>query len=316
MIPHQLLLPLLTLTISLSACAPASGIQTQPQPASASETVLPAPATSAPQLPTAPVPAPALSLADFKNAEIHAPQYDKTVQLTDGKYEAGSGADYLLVQLLDQGAIGDLNGDGQPDAALLLAENGGGSGVFVSVVVMLNQDGQIVQAGAVLIDDRPKINSLTIQDGQINIDAVIHGINDPLANPTFAVTKTYQLAGDGLQLTRLTSQTAAGKDKIISISSPAEGSEISGPFTLKGSVTVAPFENSLVYAVSAEGAPEPFVQAGFTIQAETLGGPGAFELPLDFTAAGLQGPVRIQISDFSAADGSWLAVATLHLVLK
>jgi hypothetical protein len=307
---RKFFLPLMALILAAAACNTPIAAQTPPPPAPAIQTSVPTETTPAATS------VPALSLESFKNAEIHAPQYDKTVQLIDGKYEAGSGADYLLVQLLDQGAVGDLNGDGLPDVALLLAENGGGSGVFVSVVVMLNQDGQPAQAGAVLLDDRPKVNSLTIQDGQISVDAVIHGTNDPMVNPTFAVTKTYQLAGDGLQLSRLTSKTADGKDRIISISSPAEGDEVSGPFTLKGSVTVAPFENNLVYAVFAEGAPEPIVQAGFTIQAETLGGPGTFELPLDFTAAGLEGPIRIQISDVSAADGSFLAVATLHLVLK
>jgi hypothetical protein len=305
----------LALTLAAAACSAPIETQTPPPPAPVIQTVIPTEASPTP-LPPTPTSAPALSLETFKNAEIHAPQYDKTVKLVNGKYEGGSGADYLLVQLLDQSAVGDLNGDDLPDTALLLAENGGGSGVFVSVVIFLNQGRQPVQAGAVLIDDRAKVNRLTIQNGAVVVDALIHGVNDPMSDPTFAVSESYQIVGDGLQLARFTSRTPDNKERVIIIDAPAEGSEVSGSFTVKGSVSIAPFENNLAYAVFPEGAPEPIIHSGLLVQADTPGGPGTFALPLDFTTAGISGPVRIQISDTSAADGSFLAVATLHLVLK
>ncbi len=90
-----------------------------------------------------------------------------------------SSPNYMSVNLASQMAFGDLNGDGAGDAAVLLAENYGGSGVFVSVIAMLNQNGQPVQAASELIDDRPIINGLSIQNGQIFLDATVHGPNDP-----------------------------------------------------------------------------------------------------------------------------------------
>ena len=74
------------------------------------------------------------------------------VQLTNGAYQSSttdvSSPNYMSINLASQMAFGDLNGDGAGDAAVLLAENYGGSGVFVSVVAMLNQNGQPVQAAS------------------------------------------------------------------------------------------------------------------------------------------------------------------------
>jgi hypothetical protein len=143
-----------------------------------------------------------LTTTQLKNTEYKLPQYHKTVKLVDGHFTSDSGADMLDVSLLDPVAFGDLNGDGLPDAAVLLAENGGGTGVFVSLVVMLNQDGQPVQGDAELVDDRPLIHSLTIQDGQIILKATIHAASDPMCCPSLAVTKTYKLVGEKLEVVK------------------------------------------------------------------------------------------------------------------
>ena len=89
----------------------------------------------------------------------------------------------LWVNLLTYIAFGDLNGDGLPDAAVFLAENGGGTGVFVSLVVVINQAGQPVQAGSVFIDDRPIIAGVEIVDGKIGVTATIHGNQRPRLLP-------------------------------------------------------------------------------------------------------------------------------------
>ena len=164
-----------------------------------------------PTLPTQPPPTPqpltatpsapeALYEVQLKNATYLAPQSGQTVTLVDGKYEGGSGATYLSLALLPQMAFGDLNGDGGGDAAALLAENTGGSGTFVSLVALLNQDGQAVQAGASFVDDRPQIDSLEIQDGQIILQAIVHQPTDPMTSPSLQVTNTYRLQGMVLKL--------------------------------------------------------------------------------------------------------------------
>ena len=119
---------------------------------------------STPQTPTNPPTAP-LTLDQLRNYPYLAPQYNRVAPLKDGKNETGSGADIFSVFLQPEVAFGDLNGDGVEDAAVLLAENGGGTGVFFSLIAVLNENGAPMQATMEFIDDRPRIDFLTITDG-------------------------------------------------------------------------------------------------------------------------------------------------------
>ena len=271
--------------------------------------------------------APALTLDLLKNTEVQivgngaGPDTGtvRIIKLTDGHFQKGNdpaGTDYISVNMGQQVAFGDLNGDGVDDAAIIIGENYGGTGDFVSVVAMLNQDGKPVFGGLAGVDDRPMINSIDIQDGQILLDALIHGPNDPGCCAAQPAKDTFRLWGGKLIRSGRITQTPDKVQRMITIDSPAPGTEVSGPFTLKGSETVAPFENSLAYAVYQEGAPEPVLQSSITVSANGTGGPGTFEVPLDFSASGIKGNLRIEISDISAADGSELALATLLVTVK
>jgi len=74
-----------------------------------------------------------------------------------------------------------------------LAENGGGSGVFVSLVVFLSHENGFSQSQAALIDDRAQVNRVAVTTGKISVDALIHGANDAMASPSLHVLETYQL---------------------------------------------------------------------------------------------------------------------------
>lgn len=268
---------------------------------------------------------PTISLDQLKNAQVKITGVDgvspeRTVQLSNGQFESNSdptSSDFVNVNMGSLVAFGDLNGDGLQDAAIIIGENYGGTGVFTSVAVMLNQMGQPIFAGSVTIDDRPAINALSIQNGEILVDATIHGPNDPGCCPAQPVTKTLRLWSGKLVQTRHTSKLPDGvTERIIKIDAPADGSELSGPFTLSGSVTVSPFENTLGYKVFLEGATEPVVQSALMVNAAEMGGPGTFSVPLDLTQAGVHGKVRIEITDVSAADGSSLAVASVFVTIK
>ena len=307
---------LVFLALILASCsAPFVGTNPAPQPAPVTETPVP---TAQP--PTA---LPALTLEQLKNAEVKITGTTgaqmRTVKLTDGEFISGNdpaSTDYVSVHIGQQVAYGDLNGDGLQDAAIIIGENYGGTGDFVSVVAMFNQGGQPVFTASAGVDDRPIVNTLAIENGEILLDAIVHGPNDPGCCPAQPVTESFRLWGGRLVLTHLTSKTPSGVERIIKIEAPASDSEVSGPFTIQGMVTVAPFENNLVYTVFVEGAPDPVMQSAVMVNAAEMGGPGDFQLPLDFTQAGIKGNVRIEISDLSAADGAYLAVATLFLTVK
>lgn len=266
---------------------------------------------------------PALTVDQLMNASyrLGVPDAHPTVQLTNGRYQSSAtdpaSPDYALVKIVEPVELGDVNGDGLGDGAVLLAENYGGSGVFVSILVMLNQGGQPVQAASELIDDRPMINALSIQNGQIFLDATIHGINDPMCCATLETGRTYRYESGQLVMTGFSSQTPDGSRRTITISHPVDGDVFLPPWplTLTGDVSVAPFENTLAYKVLDSG--ENQLQTGSVmVQASQPGGPGSFSLPLDLSQLGVSRAIRIQIEDLSPADGSLLAMGSVRIVIK
>ena len=279
-------------------------------------------ATDTPASPTATsAPASGLTAEQINNMSVQLAARDShpTVQLKDGKYSSGSdpaSPDYADAKLApDRMAFGDLNGDGQGDAAALLAENYGGTGVYVSLLAVLNAGGQPVQAGSAMIDDRPAVESVQIKDRQIELDAKVHGPNDPACCASFPVIQTYGLTKNGLTLLRLASRTPDGTQRTIKIEGPGDGAQaLAAPLKIKGSYTVAPFENTLAYRVF-DGMHNTLAAGPLPVFPGTGSG-GTFDTWIDLTAmqAGLL--VRIEVADISAADGSTIAMDSIEVMIR
>ncbi len=295
---------LLALLFWISACVPLP----QPTPTA------PAPAPTVPGVPP-------LTLDMLKNAGYSIILFDdvpQTLQMTDGIYQSGSDPaqpDYISARMGDLAAFGDLNGDSVDDAVVIINLNFGGTGVFTSVIAMINQNGVPVQPAPAPMEDLPLVNTLAIQDGEIFIDAVIHGINDPNCCPNQSITKTYRLFSNGLVLMHHTTKLLDGSERIITIQSPADGAEVTNPVTVTGSVSIAPFESNLVYRIYT-GSGEFVNQSSLMVDAPDMGAPGTFELTFDLTMAGATGPIRVEFWDLSPADGSPLAMDAVMLILK
>lgn len=304
-----LIIPAFALVVTACTAPPEPTPTPAPSPSAtptARPTLPPPTATAAPE---------PLTETRLRNGEYHLAQGDQVVRLVDGRYEAGAGVDDVSVRLLDPVALGDLNGDGVSDAAVLLAESHGGSGVFVSLVGILNQGGQPAQAGAALIDDRPRINALAIQGGAITVDALVHGPNDPMCCPAWPVTETYQLLDNRMTLVQLTSQTADGQTRAIHLDAPAAEAEVTAAVAVQGRVTIAPFENNLTYVLyDAQGS--RISQGPIAVKADTLGGPGIFETQINLAGVPAGTALRVEIVDISAVDGSPLALASAGVIVR
>ncbi len=159
------------------------------------EAITPAPAASAT--------APSAWEDALKNGRYELPNMEAGVfQLKDGKYEKkyGDGTSQVYRVELVTMATGDLTADGEEDAVVVLAWNGGGSGTFYNLVAVGNQGGTLQQVAAEPLGDRIQVKALKIQDGKINVDMLTHEANDPACCPTQRVMRTYRLDGSALKV--------------------------------------------------------------------------------------------------------------------
>jgi len=100
--------------------------------------------------------------------------YDRPIRLHQGNYDGKpfvpGGASRPTVRLLDKLATGELNGEAGEESAVLLAENSGGSGVFVYLALVSMRGGKTVNLDTVLLGDRVQVRQISIVDSRIRLD--------------------------------------------------------------------------------------------------------------------------------------------------
>lgn len=259
-------------------------------------------------------PSAGVSLDTFANMTLISPQTQTTVQLTSGAFDGETNGSPLLIQLLPQAAFGDLNGDGLDDAALLITENTGGSGVYVSLVAMVNNGSGFDQIATMEIDDRPLINSIAIENGRIILDAVIHAVDDPMVEPTMKVVEEYTLEG-GILVRRKLDSTMHEAARTIVIDSPAEAAAVDASFQVTGSMPIAPFENTLSYRIFDESR-TMIDQGPFMVTAADIGAPATFNNMLTIPGAISGSIYRIELEEMSMADGTAVCLNSVEVVVK
>lgn len=155
-------------------------------------------ASSLPAFAVMPVSPPRLSKEALENMTYHAglSDTDDPVKLVKGKHDYPKGEGYVEIEKI---VWGDLNGDGYEDAAVQLVENGGGTGYFRSLQIVLNQKGKaVLQPPNLPLGDRSQIKQLTVQGGVITLKMIVAGPNDGACCPTLPVTEKYKFVGQKL----------------------------------------------------------------------------------------------------------------------
>jgi len=285
-------------------------------------TPLPATPTLAIPTPVVPTPlpdAPGIGPEDVRNSlyQLGFSDQVRTVQLEDGQYQSDdlTSTDYVSVTVTDFIVRGDLTGDRENEAVAIIAENYGGSGTFVFLVVYRFINNEAVFLTSTFLDDRPLINDLAIEDGEIYVDIVIHTKDDPMCCPTMETTRRYLLNGVNLVLTNYTSETPAGEPRIITIEEPVDTAQVSGLVRLRGSITIAPPEKDMVYRIYDLGGVELTV-GPVTLDAPNLGAPGTFEKAVDLGNILKDTTVRIAVQDIDMTDGTLLAMDSVLLQVR
>ena len=151
----------------------------------------------------APAPDAAILTRDALMAATYRGILDGPVTLADGRFEglpAAPGSATRPVVRLVPGvtATGDLTGDGVDEAAVLLAHNSGGSGVFMHLAVMQATRGQPHNIATVRLGDRVKVIAVDIEDGRIRAQLVEHAPDDPMCCPTRQAERGWRFKGDEL----------------------------------------------------------------------------------------------------------------------
>ena len=315
MVPHRPLIWIMTACLLLASCrsfassSPTTPDQTPGEPGSAVEE------TSLPEIST-PVPD---YVTKLRNAEYQLGAVDalRIVQLTNGSFEEGvsGNEDFVSVTMTDFVAKGDLTGDGVDEYAALVSENYGGSGVFVFLAVYADVNGLPKLQTFAWVDDRPQLNELSIAEGEIFLDATIHKKDEPMCCPTFHTARHYRLIHNQLVMTDYVTFTPDERPRKINIESPASGSEVYSTVQVKGNVTIAPFENNLVYRIYDVGGVELAI-GSITVTAPELGAPGTFDQSIKLGNILSGTTIRLEVQDQNVEDGSLFAMDSVELVVK
>ncbi len=277
------------------------------------------PAPTAPTMDAVTQVAFSLTADQLKNASYELGAHDDhaLVQLTNGKYQQGTDATtlgYASVVMTDFVSFGDLDHDGVNEGAAVVYENYGGTGNFGMLALYSDQDGKPVFVTSTMIDDRPTINGLTIENNEMILDAIIHGFDDPGCCASLSTKQWYRLVGTTLHLMKYISLTPDGQPHEIKLSSPMDG-DSSNPVQVKGDVSIAPFENTLSYHVY-ELAGTELTAGPVPVIAADPGAPGTFDSTIDLSMIPAGSTVFLEIQDLSAVDGSIIAKDAVQLTLK
>lgn len=120
-------------------------------------------------------------------------------QMTDGNW-------FSIV--FKDGAYGDLNGDGRDDAAAILISHPGGSGRFIALAIVMNQDGQLKNTDCVQLGGREIVKSIMIKPHEVTLDMLLHLSGEENCCPASPFKFTFKISRNG----RITN---AGKFKNI-----------------------------------------------------------------------------------------------------
>lgn len=127
--------------------------------------------------------------------------------LTNGQYTefTEDGAIDIIVTLGGQIAYGDLTGDGQEEAVVIVVSNPNGSAIFHDLAVVADEGGTPAHVASLALDDPVVLKEIDVEDGLIKVVMLTLGPGDPQCCPTQRTVKFFGLQQDGL--VELSSQT-------------------------------------------------------------------------------------------------------------
>ena len=116
------------------------------------------------------------------------------IRLVDGRSEiesAPGSASKVITSVFGKPVYGNIDGEGDADAALILTYDPGGSGTFYYVAVALNANGFYLGTRAILLGDRVVPQNISVRNGVIVVNYANRAIGEPMATPPSVGTSRY-----------------------------------------------------------------------------------------------------------------------------
>lgn len=166
---------------------------------------------------------PPLSLSALKAAAYGGIEGTRgALRLKDGRWTGapvapGSATAPTLELVNDYVARGDLDGDGQDEAVVVLAHSPGGSGVFQYVAVVSLRKGRPINVATAPLGDRVQVRSVRVVDRRLLVDVVQAGPQDAACCPGQTAQRAWTLSG--VKLKRAQPMQAPGTLTVADIGS-------------------------------------------------------------------------------------------------
>jgi len=141
-------------------------------------------------------------ISDMNNNQYYSSNIKGKINLKDGIYYKNSDltkTSFGIRFSIEKYAIGDLNGDGKNDAAVVLKSfNEGGSIPVYDINVLTSEDEKLVWRASNDFAYGAQIKSVNIQSGEINLDVIVPDLNDMPCCPTVEKTFRYKVTNSGI----------------------------------------------------------------------------------------------------------------------
>lgn len=124
----------------------------------------------------------------------------QTISLHTGRSEISISPDSatkIKTTALGNPTAGDLDADGDPDAAVLLVHDPGGSGTFYYIAAALNTNGRYHGTHAALLGDRIAPRGVTIRDGIVEVSYSDRPSDAPMSSHPSVEKKSYLTFDNG-----------------------------------------------------------------------------------------------------------------------
>ncbi|KKT86675.1 MAG: hypothetical protein UW86_C0025G0012 [Microgenomates group bacterium GW2011_GWA1_Microgenomates_45_10] len=123
----------------------------------------------------------------------------ESIPLKDGSYETEAAPDSVEIvttEYFGNDVTGDFNNDGTQDAAFILTQGGGGTGVFYYLVVALKTTEGYQGTNGIALGDRIAPQNLDWRNGEIIANYADRTASESYADePTLGVSKYFQVQG-------------------------------------------------------------------------------------------------------------------------